>query len=198
MRKLLAMLVLLAVLGVCAPSYGYILVYKVTISYKTLAIDYDAIAKGAIKGFTVMNINDSGTPAVIDAAGFVLYGNVEGEKHYESLDITDYIELTGSDHIGAITIGASGGIDYGANLFGKLKETNIGLTDTRSITPTFSGGILMNGEFFYISNLIGSSTVSATLDSKSTKTANGTPGANVSGVVDDIVSALVAKGYQLL
>jgi len=198
MRKLLAMFVLLAVLGVCAPSYGYILVYKVTISYKTLVTDDDVIATGAIKGFLVMNVNDSGEPAVIDAAGFVLYGKVEGEKHYESLDITDYIVLTGSDHIGAITIGAGGGTDYRVNVFGKLKETNVGITDnTKPIPPTLSGGILMNGTFFYIADLIGFSTVSATLDSATTKTANG-EGADVSEVVDNIVSALEAKGYSLL
>ncbi|MGB7582285.1 MAG: hypothetical protein WBL85_07570, partial [Sedimentisphaerales bacterium] len=110
MRKLLTMFVLLGVLGVCAPSYGFIVVYKVAISYKTLATDYDTIAKGAIKGVLVMNIDDSSEPAVIDEAQFVLYGNVEGGKHYESLDITDYIELTESENNAAITIGATGGI----------------------------------------------------------------------------------------
>ncbi|MGD0573605.1 MAG: hypothetical protein ABSB11_11400 [Sedimentisphaerales bacterium] len=195
MRKLLAMFVLLGVLGVCAPSYGYILVYKVNISYKTLATDYDTIAKGAIKGVLVMNVNDSNESAVIDAADFVLYGNVEGEKHYESLDITDYIELTGSGNNAAITIGATGGIDYSANLFGKLKATNIGLSGTKSIPSALSGGILMNGTFFYTADLIGFSTVSATLDSKTTQTANRT-GANVSDVVDNIISAL--GGYSPL
>jgi hypothetical protein len=197
MRKLLALFVMLAALGACAPSYGFILVHKVTIRYKTLAIDYDAIAKGTVKGFLVVNIDDSGEPAVIDAAGFVLYGKVEGEKHYESLDITDYTELTGSEGIAAITIGAEGGTDYRVNVFGKLKETNVGLSDKKRIPTGLSGGMLMNGEFFYIANLIGSSTVSATLDSKSTKNANGT-GADVSKVVDDIITALEAKGYQPL
>lgn len=195
MRKLLAIFVLLAVLGVCVPSYGFILVYKATISYKTLATDYDTIVKGTIKGFLVMNIDDSGEPAVIDEAQFVLYGNVEGGKHYESLDITDYIELTESGNNAAITIGATGGIDYSANLFGKLKATNIGLSGTKSIPSALSGGILMNGTFFYTADLIGFSTVSATLDSKTTKTANGT-GATVSDIVDNIISAL--KGYSIL
>ncbi len=190
------MFVLLGVLGVCAPSYGYILVYKVNISYETLAIDDDVIAKGAIKGFLVMNVNDSNESAVIDAADFVLYGKVEGEKHYESLDITDYIELTGSEDIAAITIGAAGGIDYRVNLFGKLKETNVGLSDKKWIPSALSGGILMNGTFFYIADLIGFSAVSATLDSKTTQTTNRTPGANVSDVVDNIISAL--GGYSPL
>jgi len=195
MRKLLAIFVLLAVLGVCVPSYGFIVVYKVTISYKTLATDYDTIVKGAVKGFLVVNIDDSGEPAVIDEAGFVLYGNIEGGKYYESLDITDYIELTEGENNAAITIGTTGGIDYSANLFGKLKATNIGLSGTKSIPPALSGGILMNGTFFYTADLIGFSTVSATLDSKTTKTANGT-GATVSDVVDNIINTL--KGYSTL
>ena len=88
MRKLLGLAVVLAALGFCAPSYGYILVYKVTGGMKAVEWNIQKkIISVSVKGYAAIDINDSN--GAVNDKQTVLYGkDASGNLKYfeDSLD----------------------------------------------------------------------------------------------------------------
>ena len=202
MKKLLALFVMLAVLGLCTPSFGYVLVYKLMISGKALDLDEQGLGAGKMKGFLVLEIIgvDGGTD--VGDAGVVLYDRVPGPKAYQAIEVSSLISvvMTDDDDFVAFSI-VDDATGYRANLTGKTKITAVGLDEKVRIPNTLTGGILMGeasdpGSFFDMSDLVGSANVTATLHKKLTKLANQEE-IDVEGVVvDEIVSVLEDKGFE--
>jgi hypothetical protein len=202
MKKLVMFLVMLAVLGssvpaYCAPGLSFILVYKVTISGKVVDKVWEEFSSAKVSGYLVLGIyqpNPSTYPSIVDS-GLVVYGKYEGDKIYETTSsLNADMELPGfpNDDICVFDMEPP---DSWAVIFGKLKLTDIGLSEKVWIPTKLSGGMLFNGDFFGISEIAGSAKVSAKFDKKLTQ-ANVSTG-SIANVVGKIVDELEAKGYDL-
>jgi hypothetical protein len=187
MKRLLALFIMLAVLGMCAPSYGYILIYKVQMYGKAANLDDDSISYGKVKAYLVLSIADEEEPpepyletlqisdgcdGIVDA-NVIFYDRYKGPK-FQFIDDSASVEFQmspESDGKCAI-VGIDSDYGYQCNLVGNLKATNIGLGKKVNVPKDLVGGMLMDGPFFDLSHIFGSATVTATLDTKLTKSAN--------------------------
>jgi hypothetical protein len=209
MKRLLALFIMLAVLGMCAPSYGYILIYKAQIYGKALDLDNTSIEYGKVKAYVVVAIGD-GEPVpksaeiVTDgcdgilAAEVIFYDRYSGPKFYY-VDSPDMQLITPAEDCAAITINEYDN-DYQCNLVGKLKPANIGLEGKRYVAKALAGSMLMDGTFFDMADIIGAATVTATLETKLTKMANTVDVESEQEafglMMDAIIGGLEAKGFR--
>jgi hypothetical protein len=204
MRKLLGLSVVLAALGVCAPSYGYILVYNVTGGMK--AVEWNVqkkIISVSVKGYAAIDINDSN--GAVNDKQMVLYGkDVSGNlKYYEdSLDEDRagvYWDAT-SDVAGVVEVDVW---DYNSPFYydfvmtGNVKLTDVGASSKELAASSLSGSLITwwaqlldNSQELY-----GSGTATMTLDTKQTKTAN-QGSLSVDAVISTFIVGLEAKGYH--
>ena len=205
MRKLLVLLTILVVLGVCAPSYGYILVYKLSSTLKMVETDANAPGNLKLKGYLALEIDD--IDETISDAEMVFYGKnnelvptyirelFQGSADVEFAEEGEFVTARIYDHVDYY---------YEIVLTGKIKEKDVGLgADTlKSVAPSLKGsminlwGILLDYDPV---SLYGSGTASMTLDNALTKEANSqllTP--SVNDVILNIVQGdggLEDKGY---
>jgi hypothetical protein len=211
MKRLLALLVVLAVLGICAPSYGYILIYKAQIYGKALNFDDGSMDYGKVKAFlvlaigtveldtfTALNMVPSGDEIL--ASDLIFYDRYKGPKYYA--EVRPYIELAQTPQpdatVEALTINMGEG-NVQAIVVGKLKPTNIGLGKKVNVPQDLAGSMLWNGSFLDLADIIGAATVTATLETKLTKMANTV---NVESeeeafglTIDAIIKSLQDKGF---
>ncbi|MGA2172135.1 MAG: hypothetical protein ABSG82_03865 [Sedimentisphaerales bacterium] len=175
MRKLL---VLVFVAVMCVPSYGSILVYKTTQAATVFDVTgATPMSKVTQKGYLVLDVNlatqtvngdayqitYSGTTQKALVAAVVFY-NVAGYI------VADY----SSDNIDAV-------------LSGKTSLTNIGLANKEPVATSLKGYTVD-----LVSPDLSSGTLTATLDTKTTKTSN-VSSSNIVTVVNTIVSGLPSK-----
>lgn len=205
MRKLLGLTVVLAVLGVCAPSYGYILVYKVAGAMKAQEWGSDTLTNVSVKGYLAMDIDDS--DEVVDAK-MVLYGKGTGGNLVYSVDdfndsdpnIDDNIYWGNSGRVVELDVWNINHIYPFSHEFmmtGILKSIDVGLgaTEKKMAASSLKGslvawrGPLLDSD----QDLFGSGAATMTLDTKQTKAANAG-----SKTVDDIITTFIAglKGYS--
>ena len=210
MKKLLALLVMVVVLGVCAPSYGYILVYKVTGKVKAFEWNEPSYGNVAVKGFLVIDIQDTGDDEDNDAnnARLVLYGkDADGDLVYfnDALGDGGNIEwFTTGEFVGLEVWDSVSPFEYEFTMTGKVKlaDVGFGVEDKRLVSSSLKGtlgswwGMLLDET----QELFGSGSASMTLDTAKTKAAN--QGAlNVDAVTTDIIEGdggLEEKGYNEL
>jgi len=216
MKKLLALFVLLAVLGLCMPSYGYVLIYKLQIYGKAVDLTDDAVSSveyGKVKAYMVLEIQptqDEETPeqmikqltdgqsAEIVDSELIIYDRYKGPKFY----VTEFPEIEliltpqPDEELAAITIRPYESGQYQANLVGKLKMTDVGLDKKVDVPQSLAGSMLMNGFFFDEEDIIGATTVTGTLEKKLTKIAN-QEGSEIDPV-EEIIIALEDKGFEPL
>jgi hypothetical protein len=212
MKRLLALFVMLAVLGLCAPSYGYILIYKAQMYGKVLNFDDSAIEYGKVKAFLVLQVDivEDGPKEVSLASDFdgvgadlIFYDRYKGPKFYaEFSSPTLYIHLTQAPQPDPTTEAISLSIceQVQANLVGNLKPTDIGLGKKVNVPRELAGSMLMNGMYFDFSDIIGAATVTATLETKLTKMANSADVASEEEAfeltIDAIINSLQDKGFK--
>lgn len=204
MRRLLVLLAVVGVLGVCAPSYGYILVYKLSSTLKMVETDANTMGNLKLKGYLALDIDD--VEETVDDAEIVFYGKdgdlndtyiidrFQGSADAEWSEEGEFVTLRVYDHL-----------DYYYEIIvtGKIKEKDVGLgvDELRSTAPSLKGsminlwGILLD----YDLSLYGSGSASMTLDKNLTKEANG---GMVPVTVNDVIMAIVQgdggledKGY---
>jgi len=205
MKKLLGLTVVLAVLGVCAPSYGYILVYKITGGMKAVDWNSEKIINVSVKGYAAIDINDSN---VVTNKQMVLYGkDASGKlKYYEDSLDTDYAGAYFDATGGVVEVDIwdyNSPFDYEFMMTGKVKATDVGLgaSNKKFAASSLSGSLVTWWAQLLDDNqeLFGSGAATMTLDTKQTKAANAanakTPG---SITVDTIISTFIGglRGYQ--
>ena len=198
MRKLLGLTVVLAALGVCAPSYGYILVYKVTGGMK--AVEWNVqkkIISVSVKGYAAIDIDDSN--GAVNDKQMVLYGkDASGNlKYYEdSLDEDRAgVDLYQTANVVEVDIW-----DYNSPFYydfvmtGNVKLTDVGASNKELAASSLSGSLITWWAQLLDDNqeLFGSGAATMTLDTKQTKAANAG-----SKTADDIITTFIAglKGY---
>jgi hypothetical protein len=130
MRRLMAGLVVLVILGICSPSFGYLLLYKVSMTARGADVDTDAKANVPLKGYLLLNLDDNNE---IADANLILYGrDTDKAKKYVLLNISDSASLLegGVWYSGGLMFVDLSGydpFDFEIFLSGKTKLRNVGL-----------------------------------------------------------------------
>jgi len=143
MRKLLALFVMLVVLGVCAQSYGFLVVYNVSCPVK--GVDDTTAVTIPLKGYLVLNLDDVDGDLV--DANLILYGkDSDKNKVYVVLndsDSNDFLDISIQRQGEQVIVGidAGGPFDFESLMLGKVKATNVGLADKQDIPGSLKGVI---------------------------------------------------------
>jgi hypothetical protein len=194
MKKLGMLFVMLAVVCVCVPSYGYMLVYNMSGSYKTLETTAEILYSSSFKGYLVMDVNDAN--GAINQSTAIIYGkNAGGGKVYITVSDVVYacgqygqymnIELYMKDYqFDTVMIGKVKTMDVGGSLF-----TGVGTSLKGHLLFYEDGYLLDNTQYF-----TGSGTSSLSLNKSRTKEAN-VYGDTVDYIVNEYQSLLTGKGY---
>jgi len=209
MKKFMSVLLVMAMLVMCAPSFGYILVYKCIISGIGID-DTGGMGSGKLKAYLVLDIDDS-VPAniFIDDSSLLLYDRVPGPKSFtvleDGVDYDIYLELSPTSanaNVAAISIADSAAFGY-TNIVGKLKAVDIGLVGKKVVATSIKGHSLFGaafagyGSFFDMTDVIGSSSITGTLSKTMTKEANRAAVAvTATDVTDEIANNLIAKHFE--
>jgi hypothetical protein len=212
MKRLLTIVVIFAVLAVCAPSNAYTLVYKLTSTIKTVEThDTNLMMNVKVNGYLALNIDDDTETVGDDDARMVIYGkDSDSNKIYYVEDFVGgaNIEWTEEGPYLTLEITVTHSIfDYDLRLIGKIKEKDVGLgsdvNDLRSAPPSLKGSMICtHGSLFdFPESLFGSGTATLTLDIKNTKIANDVTPSTLDDIMTDFVEGdggLIEKGYQPL
>jgi hypothetical protein len=194
--------ILLVVLAMCLPAYGYILVYKVTISVTMASFENEPndpngwlLEKGSGCGYLVLDVNDEDTNVLNDVQYIDYYIDKDGGKTYKLYEIWEPGEdfartiLPGrppkGKNITALNIDLWNGSSFQLTglLLGTNSLTDIGTLDNEDKKTKVDVATSLKGSCWVISgeNLgepnetldsQGTGTFTLTLDSKWTKTAN--------------------------
>ena len=193
MKTLKVWMVVTVMLAVCAPSFGYVLVYNTLSRVKAVDSVAETITRVAVRGYLVLDINDANGD--VNDAYWLLYGKDNyGDKVYTVEGLDPVMTVNGTYE----SIYATTGGGWIATVVGKRTYKNVGLATKQliaySMTGNFiieEGGAVLNMDQF----LTGSGTMGVTLNSTKTKAAN-LASESISDVVDDITTALETAGYN--
>jgi hypothetical protein len=188
-KKMKKLVMVLVVLALCVPTYGYILVYKVTMSgtvagWKTTP-DGWLLSKASGRGYLVLDVDDD-DPNVLNDVQFIDYYTEDHDKLYDMWDAGE--EFTHSILPGRPPKGKNivcvdlnlvdSGFELGGRVLGTVKSTDIGTLDEDEKKEKVDVATSLKGVGAWESyeddtlNESGYGTLSLTLDSKWTKTAN--------------------------
>jgi hypothetical protein len=188
MKRLGMLFVMLAVLGVCSQSYGYVLVYDVFGQVKAVDTVANTMNRTTVRGELVVDINEE--QGIATEGTLVLYNRAtRGQQGFYTVSEAVGITIYGNSVAAVMDTGWLGGqiIMTGGTKWNK----NIGLLEKKSIANMMDGSINFTGGMLFDANeaLVGTGTIIAILNTQQTKAANRN-GDSVSVVVDDIISWL--------
>ena len=208
MRNLLAVLIVLAVLGVCMPSYGainsghYILVYKMSLkASKTLfdVNDTNSLLSGSVAGFLALDINEPNREVIDSNAVFyiakekaykVIPGGVAINPHDPCK--AELLSLAVADPEGEFYIDAAG---KGKAV--KIYEPN--RADANTLVKVYVPVAMKGSSTLYSFDVVlpgatesGTGVASLILDSKKTSKYN-SGGNTVDEAINDIITNLIKK-----
>jgi hypothetical protein len=167
MKRLSALFVVLVMLGICAPSYGYFLIYKLSgtirgIIYNrsdanTIRIDDTNAVTIPFKGLLVMNIaldevNDTNT--LIDA-NLIIYGkDANNHKVYVQLNASDsneflnpsILERGNKRHF--YVLNGNSPFDFNSFMMGTARSVDIGLAKRIILATSLRGTITAEDSVF--------------------------------------------------
>jgi hypothetical protein len=190
MKKLVMLLVVLAL---CMPSYGYILVYKLTMSGTAARWETTddtegwLLGKDSGRGYLVLDV-DEDDPNVLYDVQFISYWSEGNDKGYE-IWTTGEEEFTHSILPGLppkgknivrmeLSLTDEKGFEVGGRVLGTVKSTDIGTLDEdekkekKDVATSLKGVCAWEDYEDDTLDDTGYGTVTLTLDTKWTKTAN--------------------------
>ena len=206
MKRLLACLIVLVVFGICSPSFGYMLLYKVSTTVKGADDDTGEKVRIPLKGYLLLNLDDNNN---IDDANLILYGrDTDREKKYVMLNYSDSADLLGADlwYVGDFVFVDIWGRDaFNFEIFfsGKTKLRNVGLgsDEKKSIARSINGVTIVWEDFLLgpsdDQEVSGSAKASATLWTRAIKTINDPDDTLTQDeAVDLLIDILEDKNYE--
>jgi hypothetical protein len=207
MKRLAVLCLIIGLIGVCSPSYGYILVYKLTSTIKTVETDANAMMNVKVSGYLALDIND--VEEIVDDSRMVIYGkDADANKVYYVEDFSGNPRVEWTEEGAYLTvemINHRGIFYYDLRLTGKIKEKDVGFgaDDLRNAASSAKGSMYStHGSLFdQGQTLFGSGSATMTLDTKKTKAANDVTPSTLDEIMTEIVAGeggLVEKGYQEL
>jgi len=193
MKRLAGICVMLAALAVCAPTYGYVLVYDVYGTLRAVDAVTGAIDRTMVQGYLVTEVDEAENAVVGTEA--ILYGRDEnGNRVYtESQTINTVIYDNSVVVVG--DIGQGGSIVLTGGRMG-MWPRNIGLVNRVNAANMLDGDIrVIDGALFDLDQVLtGASGITAMLDLMQTRSAN-RAGDGLGDVVGDIISRLETRGF---
>ena len=190
MRTLKVWMVVFVILAVCAPSFGYVLVYNTISRVKAVDNDTSALANIAVRGYMVMDFND--TTGDFNEAQWLTYGrDITNAKVYTLPDDpSPTLEVSGRyQSISMLT-----GDWWTVTVVGKITNKYISTAGKKLIAYTLSGGFTLDGYVLNGDLLTGSGSMIMTLNTTKTKAANDAS-EKIDDAFGDITDALDTAGY---
>jgi hypothetical protein len=209
MKRLLTIVVIFAVLAVCAPSNAYTLIYKMSSTIKTVETDANVMMNVKVEGYLAISIDDVEETA--DDARMVIYGkDSDANKMYyiETFEGNPFVHWTKEGAY--VTVDIRNHLDpfyYDFGFSGKIKERDVGFgsdaNGLRNAASSLKGSLFCNYGSLLDPNqtYFGSGSASMTLDIKKTQIANDVTPSTLDQIMIDITlgdGGLVAKGYHEL
>jgi hypothetical protein len=189
----------LVMLGICTPSYGYFLVYKLEGELKGTEGAVDIEKKTThFKGYLAMNLDDD-TNSLIDA-NMIIYGkDPNHHKGYVLLNTTDSngfldASILYRDERNFYELNGNTPFDFRIFIVGNVHNTDIGLPHGKRIAPSLRGAIT-NEEGMLLAvgqELAGTGDISALLYGVSTRSTNSPHNIFAPWTQDKIVDTLKA------
>jgi hypothetical protein len=193
MKRLGMLFVMLAVLGVCSQSYGYVLVYDVLGQVKAVDAVANTMNRTTVRGTLVVDIDEE--QGIATEGTLVLYNRpTRGGQGLYTVSEAVGITIYGNAVAAVMDTGWMGGQIIMTN--GRMSGKNIGLLAKKNVANVMDGSIHFTGGMLFDANqaLVGAGTMAATLNLQQTRAANKNSD-SVSVVVDDIISWLQGRGF---
>jgi hypothetical protein len=193
MKRLAAICVMLAALGMCSPTYGYVLVYDVYGTLRAVNTETNDIGRTTIQGYLVAEVDEQGN--TVTGAEAVLFGrDANGDKVYVTSD-TINMTLYGNNAVVVGDVGQNGGIVLTGSRT-RMWQRNIGIGSRVNVANMLDGDIrVIDGAIFDLNlTLTGSGGIAAMLDLWLTRASNNA-GEGLGDVIGDIISRLEARGF---
>lgn len=176
MRMLKVWVVVLAMLAVSAPSFGYVLVYNVVSRIRAVENYAGSMVGLAVRGYLIMDFND--TTGDFNESEWLTFGkDSEGTKVYTGPD-DPQAEVAIYNNYQAVSMLTPDG--WSIMVVGKITNKAIGLAAGKQpIASTMSGSFILDGctifdgDMFDGDVITGSGSITITLNTVKTKAANG-------------------------
>jgi hypothetical protein len=191
MKTLKVWAIVIVMLAVSAPSFGYILVYNAFGRVRSVDSETNTLVGVVIRGYLILDINNA--DGEVNDLDWICYGkDGDGTKVYtESIP---YLELEVDGKYQTIYIDIDDG--WFITLVGKITNKNIGLGSKQAIAYTMSGNlIIVDSSVFDAQTLRGGGTMSITLNSTKTQTFNADAN-DIEDAIGSIETTLEAAGYH--
>ncbi len=193
MKTLKVWIVILAMLAVCAPSFGYILVYNTLSRIKAVDSVANSVIGVAVRGYMVLEVN--GVDGDVNASYWLIYGkDGDGANVYTWAEPAQ-LQLSVSGRCQSVSIDTEDG--WSLTAVGKITNKAIGVAAGKQlIAYSMSGNLIIPMDGVVLNDdqsLTGSGTISITLNSTKTKAANIALD-EIDDVLEDIQTSLV--GYS--
>jgi hypothetical protein len=191
MKTVKMWIVIAAMLAICAPSFGYVLVYNTLSRVKAINSTTESLVGVAVRGYLLMDINDAGE---VNDSYWLVYGrDGEGTKVY-TIDGLDPVMSTAGRYENIYMDTPNG---WSVIVVGKITSKNIGLVDRELVAYTMSGNFIISGGVVLDASqfLTGSGAMVVTLNSTKTKTANLATD-SIDDTLDNLIIAVEADGYS--
>jgi hypothetical protein len=192
MKTLKMWVVITVMLAVCAPSFGYILVYNAVNRVKAIDNDSSIIVGVSVKGYLIMDIN--GTTGDVCDSYWLVYGKDSTATKVYTVDWPNP-QLTVYGRYQSVSTDGTGGGWSGwmVTVIGKMMSKDIGLGSNKLVAYTMSVSFIVpdGGTIYGDQTLTGSGSIVLALNATKTKAANQATAA-IDDVLTDITDVLDA------
>jgi hypothetical protein len=193
MRTLKVWVVILAMLAVCAPSFGYVLVYNTLSRVRAVDSAAETLVGTAVRGYLLLDINDANGD--VNDSYWLIYGkDTGGDKVYTWCGLDPDLEINGRYQ----SLYLETGDGWTATVVGKITNKNIGLAaGKRAVAYTMSGNFIVVGGVVLDATqyLTGSGAMVLSLNSTKTKAIN-LASESIDDAFDALVTEVEAAGYD--
>lgn len=193
MKTLKMWVVILAMLAVSAPSFGYVLVYNALNRVKAVDSAAETLVGTAVRGYLLLDINDANGD--VNDSYWLIYGKDTGAaKVYTWSGLDPDLSISGRYQ----SIYMETGDGWTATVVGKITNKNIGLAaGKRAVAYTMSGNFVIVGGVVLDATqyLTGAGAMVLSLNSTKTKAIN-LASQSIDNAFDALITEVEAAGYS--
>jgi hypothetical protein len=191
MKRSAVLCVVLVAMCMCAPSYGYVLVYELFGSVSSVDVATNAMDRSTVRGYLTADIDDAS--GAVTATEMVLFGrDTSNQRVYI---VTDAANMTMYGNNAAVIFDNGAGVSMIMTGNTSRRAADIGLAQRMRVITSMGGSMhIWQSSLFTDAVLIGEGGISAMLNSGMTRGAN-RAGEGIADVVNDITTWLAARGF---
>ena len=205
MKKLAAVLLMLTIAGICSPSYGYFLIYRMSAPVKGVDGAKGKAQTIPLKTYMVLDIDDINES--LRDANLIMYGkDSKNKKVYVELNISDSDKFTDGvkwqmgDYLFVdfwTSDDSNNPFWFEGLAFGRRKERDIGLGEKYYVAGSLKGAFMVWGFMLLDADqdIAGTCNISASLWSQKTLVANFDMKTKKQ-IVDELITILEGQRYS--